>query len=198
MVKNCGFSEEKAKSIEAKYHELYAVSDAWVADKLTQATHDGYVILAFGLRLRTPLLAQVIRGNSKTPRAAEAEGRTAGNALGQSYCLLNTRGGSEFMGKVRKSTHRLSIKPSAHIHDAQYFLIRDCIEAISYANKHLVQAVQWQDSPEIYHPEVKLGGSLGIFYPNWTTEITLPNGAKEDQILNVVQDHLTKHQKKAA
>lgn len=198
LVKNCGFSEEKAKSIEAKYHELYAVSDAWVADKLTQATHDGYVTLAFGLRLRTPLLAQVIRGNSKTPRAAEAEGRTAGNALGQSYCLLNSRAGSEFMGKVRKSTHRLYIKPSAHIHDAQYFLIRDCIEAISYANKHLVQAVQWQDSPEIYHPEVKLGGSLGIFYPNWTTEITLPNGANEDQILNVVQDHLTKHQKKAA
>lgn len=198
LVKNCGFSEEKARSIEAKYHELYAESDAWVAGKLNDASRDGYVTLAFGLRLRTPLLAQVVRGNSKTPQAAEAEGRTAGNALGQSYCLLNSRAGSEFLGKVRKSVHRLSIKPCAQIHDAGYFLIEDDIKAIAYANEHLVSAVQWQASPEIYHPEVKLGGSLGLFYPNWTTEITLPNGASEEDILNVVEEHLTKQQLKAA
>ena len=198
LVKNCGFPEDKAKAIEAKYHELYAVSDAWVADKLNQASKDGYITVAFGLRLRTPLLEQVVRGNSKTPAAAEAEGRTAGNALGQSYCLLNSRAGSEFMGKVRKSEHRLAIKPCAQIHDAGYFLMRDDIDVIVYGNKHLVQAVQWQELPEIAHPEVKLGGSLGIFYPNWTTEITLPNGATEDQILNVIQDHLTKAEKKAA
>jgi DNA polymerase-1 len=197
LVKNCGFSEEKARSIETKYHELYHVSDAWVSDKLDEASKVGYVTLAFGLRLRTPLLAQVIRGNSKTPHAAEAEGRTAGNALGQSYCLLNSRAGSEFMSKVRKSVHRLFIKPCAQIHDAGYFLIRDDIEAISYANEHLVSAVQWQASPEIYHDEVKLGGSLGLFHPNWTTEITLPNGASEEDILNVIEEHLTLTQMKA-
>lgn len=192
LVKNCGFSEEKAKTIEARYHELYAVSDQWVSDKLDQATKDGYITIAFGLRLRTPLLAQVIRGAKATPQAAEAEGRTAGNALGQSWCLLNSRAGSEFMGKVRKSVHRLSIKPCAQIHDAGYFLMQDDIKVIVYANTHLVDAVRWQNHPEIYHPQVKLGGSLGLFYPNWTTEITLPNGATEADILNVIEDHVTK------
>ena len=189
LVKNCGFSEDKAKTIEAKYHELYSVSDDWVAQKLNQATKDGYITIAFGLRLRTPLLGQVIRGTKATPAAAEAEGRTAGNALGQSWCLLNSRAGSEFMGKVRKSKHRLFIKPCAQIHDAGYFLMKDCIEVILYANTHLVTAVQWQAHPDIYHPDVKLGGSLGLFYPNWTTEITIPNGATEEDIMQVIQKH---------
>lgn len=186
LMTNCGFSEEKARSVEAKYHELYFVSDQWVAAKLDQATKDGYVTIAFGLRLRTPLLHQVIRGTSKTPHQAEAEGRTAGNALGQSYCLLNSRAGVEFNGKVRKSAFRLDIKPSAQIHDAQYFLIRDDINAIKYANDNLVKAVQWQELPDIVHDEVKLGGKLGIFYPTWKTEITLPNGANEEEIFAVI------------
>lgn len=189
LVRNCGFSDEVAKSIEDRFKDLYKVSIDWVSDKLNQATKDGYITIAFGLRLRTPLLGQVIRGTKATPAAAEAEGRTAGNALGQSWCLLNSRAGSEFMGKVRKSEHRLSIKPCAQIHDAGYFLMKDCIEVILYANTHLVTAVQWQAHPDIYHPDVKLGGSLGLFYPNWTTEITIPNGATEEDIMQVIQKH---------
>lgn len=188
LMTNCGFSMEKAKSVEAKYHELYVVSDQWVASKLDQATRDGYVTIAFGLRLRTPLLHQVVRGTSKTPHQAEAEGRTAGNALGQSYCLLNSRAGVEFNGKVRKSEFRLDIKPCAQIHDAQYFLVRDDIKAIKYANDNLVEAVKWQELPDIQHDEVKLGGEFGIFYPTWKTEITLPNGATEDDIFRVIDE----------
>jgi len=188
LMTNCGFSEEKAKAVEAKYHELYKVSDDWVEAKLDQATRDGYVTIAFGLRLRTPLLHQVVRGTSKTPHQAQAEGRTAGNALGQSYCLLNSRAGVEFNGKVRKSTFKLDIKPCAQIHDAQYFLIRDNIKAIKYANDNLVKAVEWQELPDIQHDEVKLGGEFGIFYPTWKTEITIPNGATEDQIFSVIDE----------
>lgn len=186
LMTNCGFSLEKAKSVETKYHDLYVVSDQWVAAKLDQASKDGYVTIAFGLRLRTPLLHQVVRGTSKTPHQAEAEGRTAGNALGQSYCLLNSRAGVEFNGKVRKSKFRLDIKPCAQIHDAQYFLIRDDIKAIKYTNDNLVEAVKWQELPDIQHDEVKLGGEFGIFYPTWKTEITLPNGATEDEIFSVI------------
>ena len=197
LMKNCGFSIEKAQMIEAKYRELYKVSIDWVQAKLDQAVIDGYVTVAFGLRVRTPKLVQVVRGNSKTPREAEAEGRTAGNAMGQSWCLLNSRAGSEFMGTVRKSDYRLSIRPCAQIHDAQYFLVRDDIEAIQFANHHLVKAVQWQEHPDIAHPLVKLGGKLGIFYPNWVTEITLPNGATTEEIQSVVQTHLDEVQLKA-
>lgn len=187
---NCGFPLEKAKLVESRYHELYKVSDAWVATKLNQASKDGYITAAFGLRVRTPLLHQVVRGNSRTPFEAEAEGRTAGNALGQSWCLLNSRASVEFMGKVRASKHRLDIRPCAHIHDAQYQLIKDDIEAVMFANEHLVKAVEWQDHPDIAHDQVKLGGKLGIFWPSWKTEITIPNEATKQDIF-AITDKLT-------
>lgn len=190
LMRNCGFSEEEAKKVEANFKKLYHVSIKWVDEKLQEASRRGYITTAFGLRVRTPLLAQVIRGNSKTPKEAEAEGRTAGNALGQGWCLLNSRAWNEFMGKVRKSKYRTEIRPCAQIHDAGYALIREDLGAVAYANKHLVQAVQWQDHPDIWHPDVKLGGELGIFYPNWTTEITIANGANEAEILSTVNKAL--------
>ena len=187
LMKNCGFPEAKAKLTEKRYHDLYTVSDNWVQAKLDQAAKDGYVTAAFGLRVRTPLLYQVLRGTSKTPYEAEAEGRTAGNALGQSWCLLNNRAGSEFMNKVRKSEYRLDIRPSIHIHDAQYFMIRDNMDTVMYVNEHLVKAVQWQDHPDIAHPDVHLGGELSIFYPTWANEIEIPNYATPAQINEVIQ-----------
>lgn len=196
LMNNCGFARDKALGIESKYHALYVVSDKWVAAKLDEASKTGYVTGAFGLRVRTPLLQQVIRGNKATPYEAEAEGRTAGNALGQSWCLLNSRACNEFMGKVRKSQYRLDIRPCAQIHDAQYYLVPDNVEIIAYVNKHLVPAVQWQDHPDIWHPDVKLGGEVSIFYPSWTDEIVIPNGANEDEIPGVVAKALAKREEK--
>ncbi|MEQ1950904.1 DNA polymerase [Mesorhizobium yinganensis] len=197
LMNNCGFTEALAKSIEFSYHELYQVSDAWVADKLNQASKVGYITAAFGLRVRTPMLHQVIRGTSKTPYEAEAEGRTAGNALGQSWCLLNSRAGSEFMGKVRSSDFRHDIKPCAQIHDAQYFLVRDDIDAIRYANDNVVKACEWQDHPDIWHDEVKLGGEFSIFYPDWSKEVGIPNGAEPSEIYAAFEEHVGKLQKAA-
>lgn len=190
LMNNCGFDALMAQQVYDSYQEMYKVSVAWVDERLDQACIDGYVTVAFGLRVRTPLLKQVIRGTSKTPYAATAEGRSAGNAMGQSWCLLNTRAGSEFMGKVRKSKHRLDIRPCAHIHDAQYFLIRDDIEVVKYANDNLVEAVEWQDHPDIWHDEVKLGGELSIFHPTWKEEIVIPNRASPDTILETIDEYL--------
>ena len=176
-----------AKQVEARYQELYVVSSQWVQNKLNQAAKDGYVTGAFGLRVRTPLLHQVIRGNRRTPYEAEAEGRTAGNALGQSWCLLNSRACSEFMAKVRASQHRLTIRPCAQIHDAQYYLIRDDLDPLMFTNEHLAKAVNWNDHPDIYHPEVGLGGELSIFYPDWSKEIEVPNGISEQGLIELVQ-----------
>lgn len=192
LMSNCGFSEALAKDVEQKYHDLYVVSDQWVDAKLQQATKDGYITIAFGLRLRTPLLAQVIRGTKKTPHEANAEGRTAGNALGQSWCLLNTRASVEFMEKVRDSRFSNAIRPCAHIHDAQYFLVRDDIDVVAFANEHIVRAVEWQNHPDIWHDEVKLGGEFSIFYPDWSKEVGIPNNASEDDIREAFQKHLEK------
>ena len=166
LKSNCGFTEVIAKQIEAQYHFLYKVSDEWVASKIEGATKDGYITCAFGLRVRTPILHQTVLGNRKTPNAAKAESRTAGNALGQSWGLLNNRAATEFMKKVRKDpVRRRNIRICCQIHDAQYYLVRDDVEQLKWFNDNIVQAVEWQNHPDIQHPQVKLSGKTEIFYP---------------------------------
>lgn len=182
LMNNCGFSREKAKMVEHRYHELYVVSDQWVTAKLKEAEATGYITAAFGLRVRTPILAQTILGNRATPFEAEAEGRTAGNALGQSWGLLNTRAVMAFMRDVRTSQHRLTIRPCAQIHDANYYIVKDDIDVVQWLNNNLVKHVEWQEHPDIMHDDVKLGGEVSIFYPNWSSDITIANNASPEDI----------------
>jgi len=192
LMKNLGFDEATAKQIERNYHELYQVSDAWVQAKLDQASVDGYVTLAFGLRLRTPLLGQTLRGKRSTPYEAQAEGRTAGNALGQSYGLLNNRALNEFMTRVWGSRYKYDIKPIAMIHDSIYLLIKDDIDVVDWVNQTLINAMQWQELPELKHDKVKLGAELDIHYQNWSQPVTIPNNAS----LSVIRDQCKKGKQK--
>lgn len=185
MMSNLGWPEDKAKTIEKGYHDLYKVSDDYVQARLHQASQDGYVEVAFGLRVRTPLLKQVVFGSGSMPYEAAAEGRTAGNALGQSYGLLNNRAAVAFWQRVWDSKYRYDILPVALIHDAIYALIRDDIEVMTWANQELIEAMRWQELPEIQHPTVKLGAALDVFWPSWANTITLPNDADADTILKV-------------
>lgn len=182
LMNDQGFSEEEAIRIDKNYHELYKVSDQYVDARLDQACKDGYVDVAFGLRLRTPLLAKTIRGNGFTSFAADAEGRTAGNALGQSYGLLNNRAFNEFMDKVRASEFRNDIRPIALIHDAIYLVIRDSIRVVDWVNQELIKSMQWQELPEIQHDEVKIGAELDLFWPSWANAITLKNDDTKAEI----------------
>jgi DNA polymerase-1 len=176
MMSNLGWEQDKAKAIEKGYHDLYQESDAYVQARLLQASKDGYVEVAFGLRVRTPLLKQVVFGSSRMPYEASAEGRTAGNALGQSYGLLNNRAANAFMQKVWASPYKLDIKPIALIHDAIYLLVRDNAEVVEWVNRELITAMEWQELPEIQHPTVKLNAALDVFWPDWSNPITLKNG----------------------
>lgn len=188
LMSNLGWSEEKAKSVEANYHELYKVSDQYVQDRLRQASKDGYVEVAFGLRVRTPLLKQVLFGTRSMPPAAAAEGRTAGNALGQSYGLLNNRAAIEFQGKVWASKYRYDVFLVALIHDAIYLIMRDDIEVVEWVNRELIKSMQWQELPEIKHDQVKLGAALDLFWPDWAHPITLPNNADQSTIKQLCLD----------
>lgn len=191
LVQNFGFSEQEAKNIEARYHELYKESDEWVSKKMKKAAIDGYVDVAFGLRVRTPVMHQCILGLRNTPKEAEAEKRTAGNALGQSYGLLNSRAGMAFNQKVRASKYALDIKPVAQIHDAQYFLVKDDADVLLWMNRHLVEETSWQEDPAISHPEVHLGGEVSIFYPDWAHECVIPNDVNSyTQLSTVINDYL--------
>jgi len=188
LMNNCGFDALMAMQIETNYHELYKVSDVWVKTQIDGAMNNGYVEAAFGLRVRTPILHQVVLTERHTPYAAKAEARTAGNALGQSWGLLNNRAGSEFMRRVRQHGTlgsrqlRNDIKPCCQIHDAQYYLVRDDVEVLVWFNQNLIECVTWQDHPAISHPDVKISGQVAIYFPNWANEYKLPTRASVEDV----------------
>lgn len=194
LMKNCGFSEEEAKRIETNFHELYKESDDYTNARIQQASIDGYVELAFGLRLRTPLLKQSILGTSSTLYQAESEARTAANALGgQSYGLLNNRAAVGFMKRVWASKWRYDIKPVALIHDAIYLMIKDDIECLEWVNRVLIEEMSWQDLPELKHDVVKLSAELDVFYKSWNQPITLANNLTKEEIYQTIQQGMDKY-----
>jgi DNA polymerase-1 len=185
LVNNIGMTAYDAKAVEANYHVMYAVSDQWVQTRLDQASKDGYVTVAFGLRVRTPILGQTIRGKKSTPYEAGAEGRTAGNAMGQSYGMLNNYAGIKFQERTIKSEYALEVRPMAHIHDAQYMLIKNNVGCVKWVNDNLIDCMAWQDLPELHHDTVKIGAELDIFYPDWSKSTTIPNHATKQEILDL-------------
>lgn len=189
LIKNLGWSETKAKEVEKAYHDMYEVSDEWVQNKIKGACDNGFVTVAFGLRVRTPILGKVVYDQDNMLYDAQAESRTAGNALGQSYGLLNNRAAIEFRERSLRSKWALHILPSAHIHDAQYFMVPNDVDCVKWVNDNLIPCMEWQELDEIKHDEVKLGGELDIFYPNWSEGVTIPNGATEDEIITICKEH---------
>jgi len=182
LIKNSGFSEEDAERIYASYHSLYSHSLIYTKEAIALAAKQGYLEVAFGLRIRTPVLAKTILGNSVTPRLAEAEGRTLGNAISQSFGLLNCRASNEFMRRVYNSEYKYEIKICAQIHDAIYLLVRNKVKIIKWVNDNLVDCMRWCELDAIKHDEVKLEAELDIFYPDWSTGITLNNNMTTQEI----------------
>lgn len=193
LVNNLGWSVKKAMGVVANYEEMYQVSMNWKTERLKQCCKDGYAIVAFGLKVRTPLLAKTFLGTKVTPFQAESEGRTVGNAMGQSYGLLNSHSGNKVLGQVRSDPEmRLRVRPCAHIHDAQYYLVRDDFPTIHKLNQLVGTAMSWQGLPEIQHPEVKLSGELDIFYPTWKDGFTLKNDFTEADIVAACEKEILK------
>lgn len=190
LHKTLGFPKDKAKEIERNYHELYKVSDAWVQAEIDKASERGYVELAFGTRLKTPLIHRSMRHRTGVLQEAKSEERTAGNALGQSYGLLNNRAANAFMERVWNSKYRLDIMPIGQIHDAIYLIWRDDLEVTKFVNDNLIDCMRWQELEAIKHDTVKLGAELCIFHPTWADEIKLPNDCSTDEILSTCTEAL--------
>jgi DNA polymerase-1 len=189
-VKTFGLKEDIAKQIEDKYHELYAVADQWVLDRLEEASKTGYVELAFGLRLRTPLLQKVIFNSSSMPFQAHQEMKTAGNALGQSYGLLNSHSANLFMRRVWESEYRYMILPCMQVHDSQYYMIRNTIDCVKWVNDNLIECMEWNQLAPIQHPDVGLGATLELYHKNWAEKISIPNRASKTKIRQVIKKEL--------
>lgn len=187
LMKNCGFDETTAKSIEQSYHKLYVVSDNWVQEHIKHACKVGYITTGFGLRVRTPILKNTTY-SLNMPNLASAEARTAGNALGQGWGVLNDRAMNEVIEEVDKLGLTEDILPVGKIHDACYYKVRNDIDTILTLNKLTTKAACWQDHPVIAHPDVHLSGQLDLFYPDWASPITLPEDCTEEQLLNLVEN----------
>lgn len=189
LMNNCGFTKPEAQRIEKAFQELYQVSIQWVQAQLDEARETGYVECAFGLKVRTPLLQQSMKGY-RLSYEAEAEGRTAGNALGQSWGLLNNRAANAFMRRVWASPFKYDVMPVALIHDAIYLMFRNDPAVVKFVNDTLIEEMEWQEHPAIAHDQVKIGAALDIFYPDWSKALTLPNRASQEEIEQAVADYL--------
>jgi DNA polymerase-1 len=170
LTKTFGFSKMEAMDIEDQYHELYKVSDDWVMSELEVASHTGYVNLAFGLRLRTPLLTRVVFSSEKSmPFQAHQEMKTAGNALGQSYGLLNSHSANLFMDRVWNSPYKHMVLPCMQVHDSQYYMVRNTLDCLKWVNDNLIECMEWNKLAPIQHPTVKLGATLEFYHESWAT-----------------------------
>jgi len=172
LVRVCGLSEEDSLRIESAYHDLYKVSDQWVQDQVDKGWTEGCVRGAFGLKVRTPLMASILRAE-RGSEELQKERRTAGNALGQSWCLLNSRACTEVLRKAREQGFQHDVLPCAQIHDASYFLIRKNPELLWWWVQVMEHAARWQEAHEIQHPEVHLSGSCVLYEPDWGSDIPL-------------------------
>jgi len=185
LINSLGLDKETAIKIESNYHELYKVSDKWVSKKLQQACVDGYVTGAFGLRLRTPLLK--MNGKGRLNYQAASEGRTAGNMMGQSYGMLNSRAANEFRERVWNSPFIYDIFVCCQIHDSIYVFWKNTARITKWVNDNLIECMQWCGLKELQHPQVKLGAELDIFYPDWASPVKIPNNASIRQIIKICQ-----------
>jgi DNA polymerase-1 len=92
------------------------------------------------------------------------------------------------MQKVWNSPYKTDILPVAQIHDALYFFVKDDLDVLVWFNKVLIEAMEWQEDPVIAHDEVKLGGDLEIFWPDWSHGIEIPNNATKEEIVRILEN----------
>jgi DNA polymerase-1 len=184
-----GFPVEEAKAIEKAYQELYKVSIQFAQNNIEFASKHGYVELAFGLRLRTPVLAKTITGNSYTPYAAEAEGRSANNAVTQSWGMLINRAAIEIDKRIREAKLETKILLINTIHDAIYLLIISKPKVIKFLNDHLIKEMEWNKDIKIYSLEVPMSANLEI-EKSWDNLKELPNKASIQTIKEILKEVL--------
>ena len=172
---------KEAEQIEKSFHELYAKSDEFNDSNKEFMEKHGYVECAFGLKLNTPIVKQCVLGNSKTPYAAEAEVRSANNAVTQSWGMLLNRSVIATNKRIEEAGHHCDILPINMIHDAAYFLVKDDPEIIKFLNDVLIEEMEWNNHPLIKSKDVPMQAQLEIG-KSWDKLKELPNKATIGEI----------------
>lgn len=182
LVKNLGLTESEARSIEENYHELYKVSDQFAKKNIEKASQVGYVDLAFGAKLRTPILRQSVINSRKTTHEAQKEGRSANNSVTQSWGVLTNRAVIEFEERLAKRPDLIPFVLICNvIHDAIYLIIKKDAKVIKWVNDNLIECMRWNDHPAIKSKDVPMEAVLEIG-PNLGDQIEISNGATTNAI----------------
>jgi DNA polymerase I len=185
LHKRSGFPMPQAIAIENSFHELYAVSDEFNERNKQFMIEHGYIECAFGLKLRTPIIAKCVMGTSKTPYEADREVRSANNAVTQSWGMLLNRAMIAVNRRIEASKYRFDIFPVNMIHDAGYFKFREDPKVIQFLNNVLIEEMQWNDHDKIRSTEVPMMASLEIG-KSWDKQFELPNNASIEEINDVI------------
>lgn len=181
LHKKSGFPMEQAEQIYKAFHELYKVSGEFNEKNKQFMIEHGYVECAFGLKLRTPIIAKCILNTSRTPYEATAEVRSANNAVTQSWGMLLNRAMIATNQRIIDAGLENDILPINMIHDAGYFLVREDPNHIKFLNDVLIEEMSWNDHPAIKSEEVLMEAELDLGV-RWSTVETLKNNASISEI----------------
>lgn len=190
LMNNQGYSEEKSKRLVKAYTSLYQTYFKKLAEITDQAGKDGYITVAYGLRIDAPAISKSVLGTKVTPSTVDAEVRSLSNAVCQSFGQVNTFAARDFMHRVWASKYRYNIMIQALIHDAIYLFGPGDLECLRWINENLIECMTMQMEPTIAGSDVTLEAELDIHYPTWAEAVTIPNHADENKIKQLVQEHM--------
>lgn len=185
LHKRSGFPMDEAIAIEESFHELYVVSDQFNDRNKDFMVEHGYVDLAFGLKLRTPTIGKCVLGTTKTPPEAEAEVRSANNAVTQSWGMLLNRAIIAVNRRIETEGYALKILPNNMVHDAGYFMVEDNPETVQWLNNALIEEMEWNDDDLIRSDDVPMTAALEIG-KSWDHQLTIKNNATIEEVTNVL------------
>ncbi len=176
LHKRTGFPMKQAIQIEKAFHSLYAESDKFNNKNKVFMEKHGYVNCAFGLQLRTPIVAQCVLDNSKTPYEAQAEVRSANNAITQSWGMLLNRAIIATNTRIEEAGYGEYILPINMIHDAAYFMLKDEPKYIKFLNDVLIEEMEWQEHLAIASNDIRITAEMEIG-KSWANLKPLQNNA---------------------
>ncbi len=139
-------SAERAQGISDSFDDLYKVTKAFNDSNTQLAKAQGFLDVAFGLRVLCPTI------NSKDKGTASAIGRSVNNASTQSWGMLTNRSAIEFLERLKVSDERLNIKMINQIHDCSYFLAKENPTTIKWLNDNLIDTMRWKNDPALEGP----------------------------------------------
>ena len=178
-----------AKQIEAGHKEMYKVLHSWGEGNKELMAKQGYVECAYGLKARTPMLAQSLLNTKVTPSVTKNEFRSANNAVTQSHGLMTTVAGTKFKKLLDKSKYRENVLIINFIHDAVYLLIKEDIETIEWVNATLIDCMVNAGDKQVKAGQhiVPIEACLDLG-THWGDQRELPNNATQEEIKEFIKE----------